>query len=148
LHRASNCYSAAGRSEEALTAAEEAVALARRLAAVDPGARPFLATALSNLGGRYGEAGRSDDRLAAAEEAVATFRALDADAFAPNFGAALRNLAICYHLAGRKEDAVATAEEAVRVYTRLAADNPQFAPVLADAIGDLGGLSGRTGRSA
>jgi hypothetical protein len=80
---------------------------------------------------------------------VAIFRALgDGDAFAPNFGAALRNLTIYYDLAGRKDDAVATAEEAVRVYTRLAADDPQFAPVLAEAIGDLGGVSARAGRSA
>jgi hypothetical protein len=61
----------AGRSPEALTAAEESVALWRELSVRDPVHQPGLASALDHLGERLASAGRSPEALTAAEEAIA-----------------------------------------------------------------------------
>src|SRR5438034_873004 len=60
-----------GRREEALAAAQEAVAICRRLAAARPDAfLPDLAMSLNNLGAGLGNLGRRDEAVATAQEAV------------------------------------------------------------------------------
>jgi tetratricopeptide (TPR) repeat protein len=146
LNNLGNCYAAVGHYTEAVRVTEEAVEIGRRLAVESPEYGPSLAGALSNLGGRYRGAGRPDDSLAVTEEGVAVYRALstdDLDAHGPNFSTGLRNLAASYNAAGRDREAIACAEEAVQVLGRLAARDGMFAPVLAEALGELGGFAAR-----
>src|SRR3954451_18688449 len=63
-----------GRHQEALAAAEEAVAIWRMFAAARPTALPDLATALGNLALQLAGVGRREEALAAAEEAVVVRR--------------------------------------------------------------------------
>lgn len=61
----------AGRSEEALARAQEALTICRRLADTFPDAAlPDLAVSLINVAARLGEVGRSEEALAPAQEAV------------------------------------------------------------------------------
>ncbi|MFE1206276.1 tetratricopeptide repeat protein, partial [Streptomyces sp. NPDC058762] len=70
----------AGRHGEALTTAEEAVDIRRRLAQDNPAAfEPDLAGSLSNLGNRLAQAGRHGEVLTTAEEAVEIRRRLARD---------------------------------------------------------------------
>jgi tetratricopeptide (TPR) repeat protein len=77
LHNLGNRLAELDRPEDALAAAEEAVATFRELAAARPDAsRPELARALNNLGMRLADVGRHEDARAAAEEAMAIRREL------------------------------------------------------------------------
>jgi tetratricopeptide (TPR) repeat protein len=134
--------SALGRSEEALTVAEEAVRLHRALAMARPDAfDPDLAGSLNNLANSLSELGRHEEALTAAEEAVLHFRALVAerpDAFIPGLASSLNNLATMVSALGRHEEALTAAEEAVRFRRRLAAARPDaFTPDLASSLTNL-----------
>ncbi|MHC4357022.1 MAG: tetratricopeptide repeat protein, partial [Planctomycetota bacterium] len=123
-----------GRREDALTAAQEAVEIYRRLAKDRPDAfLPDLAMSLNNLGNRLSELGRREDALTAAQEAVEIYRRLakdrpDAflpylatlakdrpDAFAPNLATSLGALGTCLHGAARLKEAVEAFREGVEV---------------------------------
>ncbi len=142
---------ALGRREDALAAAEEAVALRRRLAEARPDAfTPDLAASLNNLASFLSALGRREDALAAAEEAVALRRALAEarpDAFTPDLAMSLTNLANRLSALGRREDALEAAEEAAGLYRRLAADRPDaFAPDLAGSLNNLASFLSALGR--
>jgi len=65
---------AAGRREEALAAAQEAVGIYRELAGASPAAYlPDLATSLSNLGNRLAEAGRAEEAEELLHEVLVSF---------------------------------------------------------------------------
>jgi tetratricopeptide (TPR) repeat protein len=136
-----------GRREDALAAAEEAVALYRTLAAQRPDAfRPDLATSLNNLAAMLSDLGRREDALAAAEEAVA-LRRTQAAAFRPDLATSLNNLANMLSDLGRREDALAAAAEAVALYRTLAAQRPDaFRPDLATSLNNLAALLSALGR--
>jgi tetratricopeptide (TPR) repeat protein len=140
-----------GRREDALAAAEEAVAQYRRLAAARPEAfLPDLAASLNNLGNQLSELGRREDALAAAEAAVSIRRRLAAarpEAFLPNLAMSLNNLGNRLSELGRREDALAAAEEAAEQYRRLAAARPEaFLPYLAASLNNLGKRLSELGR--
>ena len=88
----------AGRRDEALVAAEEAVTIRRDLAARNPAAYlPDLAGSVSNLANRLGDVGRRDEALVAAEEVVTIRRDLAARnpaAYRPDLAASVGNLSI------------------------------------------------------
>jgi tetratricopeptide (TPR) repeat protein len=109
----------AGRNAEALHAAEEAVALARRLVDREGAARePDLAAALTTLCGALSQVGRRQDAFEAATEAVAIHRQLAGEtpaAFAEGLAVSLHNLSIALAGAGLRDEAVEAAEEAVRL---------------------------------
>ena len=113
LNNASVRLSALGRREEALTAAEEAVAIRRALAEQRPDAfRPDLASSLNNYANFLSALGRREEALTAAEEAVAVYRALAEqrpDAFRPNLAMSLAVLANC--LEGLKGPVAALAHD-------------------------------------
>jgi tetratricopeptide (TPR) repeat protein len=137
-----NALRALGWREEALAAAEEAVALYRQLAAARPDAfTPDLAASLNTLANMLGDLGRREAALAAAEEAVALRRQLAAarpDAFTPDLAMALNNLAASLSALGRREAALAAAEEARDLCRALAAARPDaFTPDLARALNNL-----------
>jgi tetratricopeptide repeat protein len=88
------------RLAEGVTAAEEAVAMRRRLAAASPDAyKPALATSLNTVSIWYGDAGRRAEGLAAIEEAVAIYRRLagaNPGAYEQGLAAALNTLSVRY----------------------------------------------------
>ena len=66
-----------GRREQALTAAQEAVTIRRRLAETAPDAYlPDLADSLNNLANFLADAGRREEALASAQEAITICRRL------------------------------------------------------------------------
>ncbi len=146
-----NRLSALGRREDALEATEEAVAIYRRLAEVQPDAfLPDLAVSFNNLGGMLSELGRREDALEATEEAVAIRRRLAEarpDAFLSDLAVSLNNLGGRLSALGRREDALEATEEAVAFYRRLAEARPDaFLPDLAVPLNNLGATLSVLGR--
>ena len=151
LSNLANRLSELGRREEALTVAEEAVALYRRLALAAPQAFvPDQAMSLSNLANRLSELGRREEALTVAEEAVALYRRLALaapQAFVPDQARSLNNLASFLSELGRREEALAAAEEAVGLYRQLAdAANQAFVPNLATSLNNLAIFRSELGR--
>ncbi|WP_301128851.1 tetratricopeptide repeat protein [Streptomyces cacaoi] len=138
----------AGRRDEALAVAEEAVEILRRLVSDNPAVyEPVLAGSLNNLGNWLAEVGRRDDGLAVAEEAVEIRRRLVSDnpaAYEPDLAQSLHNLGADLSGVGRRDEALAVAEEAVEIRRRLVSDNPAvYEPDLAQSLHNLGAdLSG------
>ena len=132
-----------GRREEALAAAQEAVAHYRQLAQQHPEAfLPYLAGSLNNLGAMLSELGRWEEALAAAQEAVAIRRQLaqqHPEAFLPDLAGSLNNLGAMLSELGRREEALAAAQEAVAHYRQLAQQHPEaFLPDLAMSLRTYG----------
>ncbi|MEV4556198.1 tetratricopeptide repeat protein [Kitasatospora sp. NPDC049285] len=123
--RLSRRLSDAGRHEEAVEAAEKALAARRTRAALDPAAEaPALAAALSSLGHRYAQVGNWPEAVAHTEEAVAMRRELvatDPARYEGGLAVSLTNLGDEYERAGRWPEALAATEEAVAVRRRLLA---------------------------
>ncbi|MBY0275544.1 tetratricopeptide repeat protein, partial [Candidatus Binatia bacterium] len=144
-------YSQAGRREDAVAAAQEALDLHRRLAKARPDAfEPDLATSLNNLGAMLSDLGRREDALAAAQEALTIRRRLAnarPDAFEPELAASLNNLGNMLSDLGGYEDALAAAQEALDVYRRLAKARPDaFEPYVATSLNNLGAMLRDLGR--
>jgi tetratricopeptide (TPR) repeat protein len=131
----------AGRLEEALAAAEEAVAHLRALAAAAKRSRPALASALVALANRLSQLGRYEDALAASEEGIALLRQIsadDGDADRSRLAHAIADHAAHLGHVGRRQEALAAAEEAVERYRTLAAARAEvFEPELARALNNL-----------
>ncbi|MEU2628697.1 hypothetical protein [Kitasatospora sp. NPDC007106] len=134
---------AAGRTEEALTVAEEAVAAARAHAEADPAASEhLLALTLKDLAGRLTECpGRSDAGRAAADEAVETFRRVeprDPGTFEQHLALHLAVslwLAACYHAEDDAEGALKLLSESEAVFSRLDTRHPGSFAAELEAIG-------------
>jgi tetratricopeptide (TPR) repeat protein len=151
LNNQSVTLSELGRREDALKAAEEAVAVYRRLAQLWPDAyEPYLAGSLKNLGKMLSELGRREEAREAAEEAVAVHRRLAQlwpDAFEPDLASSLNNLGTMLSELGRREDALKAAAEAVAIRRRLAQSRPdEFEPDLASSLNNLGNRLSELGR--
>ncbi|GAA2468098.1 tetratricopeptide repeat protein [Streptomyces macrosporus] len=131
-----------GLRKEALTAAEEAVALHDDLAAAHPDAfRPGLAAALATLSAAARLMGLRSRALEAAREAVAIRRRL-ADArpevYRADLAHALNSLAIDLMGLGLHDEALAAGEESVELFRDLAvAHPPAHTPDLALALNSL-----------
>ncbi|MEV0941767.1 tetratricopeptide repeat protein, partial [Micromonospora wenchangensis] len=141
----------AGQREQALTPAEEATNIYRRLAETNPDAYlPNLAASLNNLGNRLAELGRPEQALTPAQEAVRIRRRLaetNPDAYLPNLAMSLNNLGSHLSELGRREQALTPAEEAVRIRRRLAETNPDaYLPDLAASLNNLGNHLSELGR--
>lgn len=119
----------AGQSDEASRASNEAVTLARTLAASRPDAfLPDLAASLNNLSDHLFDLARREAALAAVEEAVTHNRALAAarpDAFLPDLAASLNHLSVLLSTLGQPDAALDAVEEAVTHYRALAASRPE-----------------------
>jgi tetratricopeptide (TPR) repeat protein len=138
-------YSEAGRREEALGAAERAVAIRERLARQNPDAlEPDLASSLNSLGNRYSALGRREEALGAAKRASEMYEPLarqNPEAFEPDLASSLNNLGGRYSEVGRREEALGAAERAAAIRERLAKRNPDaFEPDLATSLGTLGNI--------
>jgi len=140
----------AGRPEEALVPAGEAVTIGRRLAAENPAYLPDLAGSLHNLGASLSRLGRREEALAPAEEAVAIGRRLaevNPAAYLPGLATSLNNLGAFLSRLGRREEALGPAGEAAGIYRRLAeADPVAHLPDLAGSLNNLGNRLSDQGR--
>lgn len=141
------------RREEALAAAQEAVALRRALARARPDAfNPDLAASLSNLGNRLSALNRREDALAAEQEAVALRRVLAQarpDAFNPDLARSLSLLGDRLEEAGQLAAAIEADEEAVRRLAPLFETSPAgFGSLMAVIVRDYRLRAGAAGREA
>ncbi|WP_404199767.1 SAV_2336 N-terminal domain-related protein [Streptomyces tauricus] len=117
----------AGRHTEALTTADQAIEVYRRLASDDPAYRPNLSTALATQSDRLAETGRSSEALQAAREAIAIAESAaqsDPDAFRPALAIALSTLSNRLDETGQRKEALAPAERAVVIRRQLADADP------------------------
>ncbi|MGD0301720.1 MAG: tetratricopeptide repeat protein [Bryobacteraceae bacterium] len=151
LARKSIALSAAGRREEALEVAREAVELYRQLDKANTEVfRPALAGSRNNLAVRLSDVGRREEALEAAREAVELYRQLgksNAEAFRPNLATSLNNLANMLSNVGRREEALEVAREAVELYRQLDKANAEaFRPALATSLNNLANMLSDVGR--
>ncbi|MCG5439023.1 tetratricopeptide repeat protein, partial [Micromonospora foliorum] len=143
--------SSAGRYNDALTSAEEAAGIYRRLAETNPTAHlPDLAKSLNNVGAFLSGVGRREEAVVATVEAVTARRRLaetNPTAHLPDLAMSLNNLGAFLSAVGRRDEALAATEEATTIRQRLAETNPTaHLPDLANSLNNLGiGLS-RAGR--
>ncbi|MTE21881.1 tetratricopeptide repeat protein [Streptomyces sp. TRM43335] len=118
----------AGMYQQAVSTAEVAVEIGRRLVGEDPNLHePVLAASLSNLGNRLAQVGRYAEALECAKEAVWIRRKLVDQApetHRPDFAQALSNLGVRLAEVGRHIEALATEEVAIGVRQRLATEDP------------------------
>jgi len=144
-------YSALGRREDALRAAQRAAEIYERLAKQNPGAfEPHLAMSLNNQGAFYSELGRREEALRMAQRATEIYARLakqNPGAFGPDLAMSLHNLGNRYSELGRREEALGAAEPAAEIYERLAKQNPgAFGPDLAMSLNSLGNRYSELGR--
>ncbi|MDX3385304.1 tetratricopeptide repeat-containing serine/threonine-protein kinase [Streptomyces niveiscabiei] len=109
LNNLSNCLAAAGRREDALAVAEEAV---------QSESGEDLARAYTTLGNRLSELGRREEAL---EAFLAAVRIHDGHA-TPDHATTLNNLAALYAALGRRDDALRTLDASAALQARLEAD--------------------------
>jgi len=141
----------AGQREQALSPAEHAVTIHRRLAEANPDTHlSDLAGSLTNLGLILSGLGRRENAQVPTEEAVTMYRRLadaDPDAYLSDLARSLTNLGLILSGLGRRENAQAPTEEAVTLQRRLVAANPDAnLPDLAMSLNNLGSILSELGR--
>ena len=128
----------AGRREDALEAAQEAVRLYRALAAARPDAfTADLARSLNNLGNALSDLGRRKDALDAAQEAADLYRNLAAArpaAFTPELARSVSVLSDILAALERHDEAAAAATEALTLLAPFAERHPESFGELARTI--------------
>ena len=131
----------AGRSEEALDAAEKAVHFYRKLAADDPGKMPHLASGLQSLSLALAATGRAEEAMRVSEEAVALYQDLAAASpalYRSDLANSMSNRLGILDAAGRSSEALGEAQEAVSYLRRAADQDPdRHLPDLAGALNNL-----------
>ncbi|MEV5576599.1 tetratricopeptide repeat protein [Spirillospora sp. NPDC052269] len=134
--------SRAGLWSEALSDAEEAVRIYRRLADTDQRYLPPLAMELDFLADTLSHHGRSREALVQARQSVAIHRGLSESApeHAGTLATSLLNLASRLTDQGLADDGLIAAAEAVEIRRRLADADPVHLPDLAVAHNDHGAL--------
>ena len=134
----------------ALTAAEDALDLYRKLAEKHP--EPFLpelATSLNNLGVMLSGLGDGQGALTATREALDLYRKLaekHPEAFLPYVAGSLSNLGSGLSELGDRQGALTAAEEALDLYRKLAEKHPEaFLPDFAKSLNNLGNRLAESG---
>ncbi|MBI2906437.1 MAG: tetratricopeptide repeat protein [Chloroflexi bacterium] len=120
--------SEAGRNEEALDAANEAVDIYRELTREQPDEfRPYLAKALDSVARGLVALIQWRRALQVEQEVAAIYRELETErpgAFRSSLAMSLTNVAGCLGALGRREEAVSAAEESAAIGRGLAAERP------------------------
>ena len=142
LNNLSVRLSALGQREEALAAAQEAVALYDALAEAHPDAlRPDLVKAFNVLSNCLSALDRREEALAAIEQAVALHRVLELvrpGVFRLDLARALDYRSKCLSALGQREEALAAAREAVALCRELDRARPNaFRSPVAAALSNL-----------
>jgi len=137
----------AKRADEALSLAEEYLAIGRDLAAADPVAfRRTLAQALAALAQAYEAVGRGAEAVQTGEEAVSALRAASDSLARSGLASALRQLGARYAERGRNAEALQVTEESVAICRDLAvARAADWQTDLLAALHALGQLHQRLG---
>jgi hypothetical protein len=141
----------AGQRHDAVTSAEEAAELYRRLAQANPAIylADFVAS-LNNVGAFLSGLGRREEALALAQEATAIcHRLIDVNPadYAPNLALSLNNLSTFLSNLGRHDEALVPAEKASALYRWLAdANSAAYLPNLAASLENVGGRLSSLGR--
>lgn len=140
---------AAGRDGEALTTAQDAVAVLQHVAKQDPAALPSLADGLNDLAVRLTVTDRDREAVSALEDAVAIRRHLANGRparFLPALAASLDELADALSAVGKRRERLAAVEDAVTIRRHLARCLPErFLPDLATSLHELGQGLGAAG---
>ncbi|RKT52978.1 ATP-binding protein [Saccharothrix australiensis] len=134
---------AVDREEEALDAAEEAVALCRLVAVDDADCTPQLAAALDQLGLRYAALGRRDEALAATEQAFLLHQELSehhSALFRPDFAKVTHHLAARLSDVGRREEAARAARWAIARWRDVVAADPRYEAEYARTLASIAAL--------
>lgn len=122
LNNVATCYGELGRTDEAIAAMEEALAMNRRLF---EGNRAEIARSLNNLGQYLHDAARYEDAIRCEEESLAMWRALGDER---QVARALSNLGVSMDAVGRSREAFPLHEESLAIRDRLSAgDDPEKA---------------------
>ncbi|OLO49126.1 hypothetical protein BKH31_01200 [Actinomyces oris] len=142
LDHLANRLSDAGRSVEALEAAQEAVGLFRELVENSPEDHvPGLAGSLNNLANILSGLGRSGEALEVSQEAAGLYRELaqaSPAAYTPDLALSLNNLASNLSAVGQDQEALEVAQETVRLRRALVEVWPEtYTPGLATSLGNL-----------
>jgi tetratricopeptide (TPR) repeat protein len=154
LDRLSTSLIQTGRSAQAQAAAEESVAIFRKLASADPDYRPALGHSLISLGDCFSKLGDMTKAVSATKEAVSIYRKLsvaDPDRYPLALANSLNHLSTHLRKQRRSAEALSVTEEAVAIYRELPATSPVgYRANLADLLISLGTqlLSDRSERSA
>ncbi|SDS59544.1 Tetratricopeptide repeat-containing protein [Streptomyces sp. TLI_053] len=154
VHAQALFLGSAGRHQESLALAEEAVRTYRRLIAADGNETLYLAglaRSLSLLARELMVAGRLDQALATAQEAEPTWRALaDADpVYLFNLAAFLNSYALQLGLAGHEQQSLAVSREAVgRCRTLARSGDDEDLRALAGSLGNYSLRLVKTGHEA
>jgi tetratricopeptide (TPR) repeat protein len=132
-----------GRSAEALSITEDAVAIYRELAHAHPDTyRPALASALSTLGVRLYDQGQVVEAISVTEEAVKIGEELaeaNPERYRPDLAASLSNLGVRLWALGRSAEALPIGEAAVATFRELANRDPErYDSYLAATLANLG----------
>ncbi|WP_424888249.1 tetratricopeptide repeat protein [Streptomyces sp. XH2] len=118
----------AGRHDDAVIAAEQALAILRPLAADDPAEyEPQLALALTRLGSCLSGAGRHEEAAATQREALAIWERWPQDAYAEyeeEYANALSELSDYLSRAGRSDEALTVSRKALDVWPQAKEDEP------------------------
>ena len=151
LANLSVAFARAGRRQEALEPAQEAVDIYRKLNQQNPDAfPPELAASLNNLALSLSELGQRQEAVKPAGEAVAIYRNLaqhNSDAFLPNLAMSLNNLATFLSELGQRQEALKPAQEAATIYRNLVQRNQDaFLPDLATSLNNLAAFLSNLGR--
>ncbi|MCL7382484.1 tetratricopeptide repeat protein [Streptomyces sp. 35G-GA-8] len=152
LHNHANHLLDAGRSAEALSAIEQAVAARQRLAEASPSTHTHdLADSLTNLGNSLASMGRREAALEATGQAVALYRRLaevNPSAHEPGLANALSSAGADLAGTGRLTEAMEAGEEAVAIRRQLARANPAaHEPDLAISLSNLAQWRLKAGRA-
>lgn len=128
----------AGRRQDSLVAAEEAVGIYAACETVEWPDLPGLAAAFTNLSAGLGSVGRREEALGAIEQATMIRRELARvrpDLFLPELAASLNHQSVRLRELGRPQDGIAAIEEAVTIRRELAEKRPDgFLPDLAMSL--------------
>lgn len=142
-----------GRGEEGLSTLEEAVAVCRQLAALNPDRFLIvLAQTLNNLNLILGDLGRRGEGLEALEEALRIFKRIPvskAEDGWQHLAAILANLGVRLRSLGRTEESVSPLRRAVGIYRRVAkAESGPLRTFFAASLHNLGIALAALGRNA
>ncbi|RZU11430.1 tetratricopeptide repeat protein [Kribbella rubisoli] len=139
----------AGRYEEALESAEQAVAAYRGIATTADSAEhlPRLVESMTVLSNALAQLGRHEEALLPALEAVEIVRSSADTDRSSRLAGLLNNLGIRLWDLGRREESLAQLEEAVTLYQQLAEGQPAtYAPEYASSLNNLGIRLAQQGR--